>query len=63
MEKRIIFEWRKDMKKKFKMILSVMLVIGMLISPSTARAYVEETNELSFIEKYWEQISNVLSMK
>ncbi len=51
------------MKKKFKMILSVMLVIGMLISPSTARAYVEETNELSFIEKYWEQISNVLSMK
>lgn len=51
------------MKKKCKMVLSVMLVIGMLISPGTARAYVEETNELSFIEKYWEQISNVLSMK
>ena len=51
------------MKKKCKILFSILVIFSVLVGTGAPVAYAEDLQEMSFIEQYWAQISEVLSMK
>ena len=51
------------MKKKCKILFSFLIILSVLVGTGAPVAYAEETHEVSFVDQYWNQISEALLME